>query len=256
MWYVIAILAILVVGFNVLSARYANPHKLIFIFGKKGSGKSTYMVKLMIKHLKHGWTCYTNMGDVNINGVRVFDAQQLANCVPTPHSVLFIDEAGLLWDNRNFKNFDSRLTEFFKLQRKYRCKIYVNSQAFDVDKKIRDLTDSMMLQTNIGNLIGISRPILRKIHLTEATSQADSRIADSLKFGSVFSWSFTWLPRYFKYFNSFEAPKRPAVSFQEVKDGITLLSTRSVLEALRGLSERKKKNDSIRHDQDDDSEQD
>ena len=37
-------------SFVYLSRKYNNPHKLIFIFGKKGSGKSTYMVYLMLRH--------------------------------------------------------------------------------------------------------------------------------------------------------------------------------------------------------------
>lgn len=132
-------------GLAYCSYKYVNPHKLIFIFGKKGSGKSTYMISLMLHHLKRGWNVYTNMGDVCIPGVRVFPIDQLKTCAPEPHSVLFVDEGGLIWDNRGFKSFDKGYTEFFKLQRKYKCKVYINSQDFDIDKKIRQLTDSMVL---------------------------------------------------------------------------------------------------------------
>ena len=48
-------------GYTYLSNKYNNPNKLIFIFGKKGSGKSTYMVSLMLQkprykrlHISHG----------------------------------------------------------------------------------------------------------------------------------------------------------------------------------------------------------
>ena len=64
-------------SFVYLSRKYNNPHKLIFIFGKKGSGKSTYMVYLMLRHLKRGWTVYTNMYDVCIPGVRFMDTASL-----------------------------------------------------------------------------------------------------------------------------------------------------------------------------------
>lgn len=203
-------------GFTIYSSRFSNPYKLIFLFGKKGTGKSTYMVKLMLQHLRRGWHVYTNMADVNIPGVRLFDVAGLTSCTPEPKSVLFIDEAGLIWDSRNFKSFDKGYTEFFKLQRKYHCKVVINSQSFDVDKKLRDLTDSMYLQTNIGNVIGISRPIVRKITLVEATGTSDSRIADNLRFDTIFRWQFTWLPRYFKYFDSFDAPAREPLTFTSV----------------------------------------
>ena len=157
-------------SFVYLFRKYNNPHKLIFIFGKKGSGKSTYMVHLMLRHLKRGWTVYTNMYDVCIPGVRFMDTDSLKTCVPDPHSVLFIDEGGLIWDNRDYKCFDKGYTEFFKLQRKYKCKVYINSQDFDIDKKIRRLIDSMVLMSSIGGFIGVVRPIIRKVALVEASA--------------------------------------------------------------------------------------
>jgi len=41
-----------------------------------------------------------DMYDVCIPGVRFMDTASLKTCVPDPHSVLFIDEGGLIWDNR------------------------------------------------------------------------------------------------------------------------------------------------------------
>lgn len=220
-------------SFSYFSRKYSNPHKLIFIFGKKGAGKSTYMVRLMLDHLHKGWNVYTNMHDVRIDGVRLMDTASLKTCAPEPHSVLFIDEGGLIWDNRGFKSFDKGYTEFFKLQRKYKCKVYINSQDFDIDKKIRQLTDSMVLMSSIGGFIGVVRPIIRKVALVEASAQGESRIADNLKFGSLFSFRFLWLPKYFKYFDSYKAPERPSVTFSTVVSDFTALQAKSPLMALK-----------------------
>ena len=38
---ILFLLAVSLGGFTYLSHKYNNPNKLIFIFGKKGSGKST-----------------------------------------------------------------------------------------------------------------------------------------------------------------------------------------------------------------------
>ena len=84
----------------------------------------------------------------------------------------------------------------------------MNSQSFDVDKKIRDVTDSMILQTAIGNVFTLSRPIRRSVALVEATAQADSRIADNLKFEPLHRWRLYFMPKYFKYVESFNAPER------------------------------------------------
>lgn len=217
------------------SMKYKNPNKLVFIFGKKGSFKSTYMVSLMLKHLKRGWNVYTNMGDVNVSGVRIMHVEDLIDCRPEPHSVLFIDEGGLIWDNRNFKAFNKGYTEFFKLQRKYGCKVYINSQSFDIDKKLRDLTDSMVLMSSIAGCIGVVRPIVRKVALVEASAQGESRIADNLKFGSLFTWRFVWGPSFFKYFDSYAAPERPLLNYRSVVGDLSLLQEKSPRVALKRL---------------------
>ena len=230
-------------GLAYLSNKYNNPNKLIFIFGKKGSGKSTYMVSLMLQHFKRGWNVYTNMTDVVIPGVRVFPIEQLKTCTPEPHSVLFVDEGGLIWDNRGFKSFDKGYTEFFKLQRKYKCKVYINSQDFDIDKKIRQLTDSMVLMNCIAGCIGVVRPILRKVALVEASANGESRIADNLKFGSLFQYRFLWLPKYFKYFDSYKAPERPAIDFKAVPEEVASLAAKTPVSALKTLYKGKTKHE-------------
>ena len=45
---------------NIRTKKYLNPYKLFLVFGKKGSGKSTYLIKLASKYLKRKWLVYTN----------------------------------------------------------------------------------------------------------------------------------------------------------------------------------------------------
>ena len=204
---------VLIVVFSFLSSRYKNNYKLFFIFGKKGAGKSCLMIKKLLEYKKRGWTCYTDM-PVNIPGVRIIKADDLKSTWPDENSALFLDEVGLTWDNRGFKTFDKGFTEFFKLQRKAKCVVYMNSQSFDIDKKIRDVTDGMILQSNIGNIISVSRPIIRKVKLVEATGDSESRIADDLMFDRIWHWKFYYMPRYFKYFHSFDKPSRPPLPYK------------------------------------------
>lgn len=205
-----------------LNRKYSNPYKLIFLFGKKGAGKSCYMVKLMLRYLKKGWHIYTDMSDINIPDVRIISSSDLANFRPEEHSVIFLDEVGISMDNRNFKSFPPGLRDFFKYIRKMECIVYMNSQAFDVDKKVRDTTDSMGLLVCLFGFLSLYRPISRVVTLVDATSQGESRIADNLRFRSVFSWRITYMPRYFKYFNSKEMPARPYLPYIIPLDTIDL----------------------------------
>lgn len=206
----------LILLINLLTRRWRNPYKLFLVFGKKGSGKSTYLVKLAIRYMKKGWEVYTNMSDMTVPGVRLIDVNQVGDFVPIAHSLLLLDEVGMIWDNRNFKNFKPSVRDFFKLQRHYKVVTYLASQTFDIDKKLRDLTDGMILNINVLNVLSIGKTIRRKITLTESTSEAESRIAEDLKFCPFWQWHFTWIPKYAKLFSSFSAPQLSELPWQPV----------------------------------------
>lgn len=207
------VVAALFVIFVYLSFRYRNPYRMTFIFGKKGAGKSCYMVRQMLRYLKHGWNVYTDMEDVRIPGVRIITIKQLEVFRPAPRSAVFLDEVGISMDNRSFKSFPPGLRDFFKYARKMQLVVFMNSQAYDVDKKVRDTTDAMMLMQSIGSFLCICRPIKRSITLTEPSADSESRIADVLKFASFFSWRFYYMPAYFRYFDSKAMPPRPLVKY-------------------------------------------
>ena len=223
----------LIFALNLCSRAFKSPYTLNFLFGKKGAGKTLYMVKLMKRDLKHGWTVYTDVSDINIDGVRVIDSSDLSLFVPEPHSSVYLDEVGISMDNRNYKSFPSGLRDFFKLQRKYKCKVTMNSQAYDVDKKVRDVVDGMALLNDLFGVFTLVRPIVRRVALVEASANGDSRIADNLKFASIFQWSIICKPLYFKYFNTNEAPKRDYIPFREVVKDITLPPKKALKELFK-----------------------
>lgn len=204
--------------FFYLNRKYQNPYKLIFVFGKKGAGKSCYMVRQMLRYLRRGWNVYTDMADIRIPGVRIIDLRHLSEFRPEPKSLVCLDEVGISMDNRNYKSFPPGLRDFFKYVRKMKIVVIMNSQAYDVDKKVRDTTDSMLLLQSIGSLFSIARPIYRGITLTEPSADSESRIADVLRFGSIFSWHVYYMPSYFRYFDSLSMPSRDEISYRTVEN--------------------------------------
>ena len=201
----------------VLSFRYRNPYKLIMVFGKKGSGKTTFLTKTAFRALKAGKPVFST---VFIPGVQLFDVQDIGRMSFPPGSVILIDEVGMIWDNRNFKNFRMDVRDYFKLQRHYRHTVYLFSQTFDVDVKLRNLTDAMYLLRCHMGWLSIARRIRRDIVIVEPTGESESRIADSLEFEPVWlslfgarTIVFTFIPAWVKLFSSFEAPELfPTVS--------------------------------------------
>lgn len=213
--YIVYILGIIHIILKIKNRKFKNPYKLYMIFGKKGSGKSSYLAKLALKYKRKHYNVYTNMDDLSISGIRFIDAKTLGEFVPESNSVILLDEVGMLYDNRNYKEFKPAVRDFFKLQRHYKCIVYLASQSFDIDKKLRDLTDEMYLCTCVSGIYGIIRPITKKITLTEASSFGESRIADNLAFRPIFSWKVNYLPKYAKYFQSFNLPEHKYLEYQK-----------------------------------------
>lgn len=201
--------------------KYKNPYKLFMVFGKKGSGKSAFLVRQAIKYQKKGYIIYTNMADCCLENIRIIDSDCLGDFVPCADSCLLLDEVGMLYDNRNYKNFKTSVRDFFKLQRHYRVVCFLASQTFDIDKKLRDLTDEMYLISNIATALSLVRPIRKTVTLTEATAEGESRIAENLKFRFFTSWRIYWIPNTIKYFESFVAPDRPLLKYVSPENPIS-----------------------------------
>lgn len=213
---------IFIVFFSLWARKYANPYKLIMIFGKKGSGKSTLLTRLAVKYLRQGRLVYSNT-PVYYPGIRLIDANDIGSYTFPPYSVVFLDEVNLLWDNRDWKSFKREVADWFRLQRHYKVTVYLFSQTFDVDVKLRNLTDLMYMCTCHFNVISLARRVNRKLVIVEPTGESEGRITDGyvlqpliLQFFGMRSLYFTWIPHYKKYFKSdLLDDELPEISFQE-----------------------------------------
>lgn len=209
---------------NVL--KYRNPYRLIMIFGKKGSGKTTLLTKLALKYIKKGVPVYTTS---YVPGAYLFNPSEIGMSDFPEDCVIFIDEVGLVWNSRDFKNFGRDVRAYFKYQRHLKHTVYLFSQAFDIDKNLRDLTDSMYIVRCYFNFISVASRVNKKIAVISASesngvsSQGESRIVDDFVvepfilalFGSRI---FTYIPNYVKYFNSYDPlrfGKLPALTYCE-----------------------------------------
>lgn len=209
------IVIVLCIILSFIAKPYQNPYKLIMVFGKKGSGKSTFITKTAINYIKKGITVYST---IPVPGARLFSVQDVGKYTFEPDSVIFIDEVGMIWDNRDFKNFRHDVRDWFKLQRHYRNTVYLFSQTFDIDIKLRNLTDAMYLLKNHMGIISVARRIRRSIVIVNPVGDSESRIADSLEFEPLIlqlfgfkSIIFTWIPSWVKFFDSFSVPDLPPI---------------------------------------------
>ena len=203
--YFISFFVFVMAVFHFLTRKYLNPYKLTMIFGKKGSGKSTLLTKLAIQYQKKGIPVYSTE---KIPGTYLIDPEDVGYVHFPEGSVLLIDEVGMIWDNRNFKNFKPEVRDWFKLQRHRKIRVYLFSQTFDVDKKIRDLTDEMYLIEKKLRVFSYAKRINKRTVLNASTAESPSKLDEDLEFDSFLlfwcgSRKFTYIPKYSKYFDSF-----------------------------------------------------
>lgn len=209
-WFLIC-LFILVFGLigGYYMIKYRNPYKLIMVFGKKGSGKTTFLCKLTQQYIKRGRPVYSTE---YIPGAFKIDPEDVGKYHFPPESVILMDEVGMIYDNRDYKNFKPEVRDYFKLQRHYRHTIYLFSQTFDIDLKLRVLCDKMYLMVNYFGFLSIGKEIKRKIVVVKPSENAESRIADELMITPLLltpfgARIFIFIPRWAKYFDSHSAPE-------------------------------------------------
>lgn len=208
-WYIlIPIFIAILIPFMYLCFKYRNPYKLVMVFGKKGSGKTTFLAKTAYRYIRKGYPVYTTE---KVPGAIQFNVDDIGKITFPENSVLLIDEVGMIWDNRNFKSFKPEVRDYFKYQRHEKHIVYLFSQTFDVDIKLRNLTDCMYLCTCKFGWLSIARKIKRSIVLVQPVGDSESRIADNLEFEPLLLSLFgartlilTFIPRWISLFDSHE----------------------------------------------------
>lgn len=187
------------------------------IFGKKGSGKTTLLTKIALSDLKKGKIVYST---IPIPGTRLFNVKDVGFRQFEEGATVLIDEVGMIWDNRDFKSFKPEVRDYFKLQRQYKNKVVLFSQTFDIDLKLRNLTDEMWLLGNVARIFSIQRKITKKITISNASnnSRGVSDLVDEYKFVGIFGGiKITFIPRYIAFFNSYDPKVMQHIAYTDLK---------------------------------------
>lgn len=241
---IVLIIFILYFIWELTTRKYVNPYTLTIIFGKKGCGKSTLLQKLAHYYHKKGFNVYCNVGDsfdkhvhqIQINDLprlseaghaqykdkntvlrdqiyQEYQKKHITGCAYSikPPAAILCDEINLLWDNRNFKNFSPELQRYFRLQRHYRHVFIGFSQTFDCDKKIRDLSDKLLLCNRVARVWIRTKAYIKKVVVVSPQNENSRETAtmtdDFIPLGFIhdlFSPYQAWLPAWIKKHDSFK----------------------------------------------------
>lgn len=190
--------------FHLLTKKYVQWEKFYFIFGKKGSGKSTTLTKIGINFVKKGYKVYCNF---DMPGTWKFNPRDIGHFKFDDYSIIIIDEMSLLYSNRDFKNMDPKVIEFVQQLRKQHCRLYGASVCFDIDLKLRDQADYLYLMKKYFRVLSVCRMIDKEPALIKANEFSEARITDQL--GFVFplfpgALIISWIPHWAKFYNTWE----------------------------------------------------
>ena len=202
-----------------------HPYVLNVYFGVPGSGKTTfaaYLTKwalheniiirlcrrfnnpisrliLKSKFLKRRIDVYSN---VPITGAYKLDAKKDIGFYHIENAKIIIDEAGIEYNNRNFKTFPPESIYFYKYHRHYETSVDVFSQSYeDMDITLRRLAQNFyVVRKSLVPFCVVARRIRRKVGVDENTKQ----IADLYAMGlAILDTKRIFSPPLWKLFNSF-----------------------------------------------------
>ena len=219
---VLLIIALFLAGSFVVwelsTRKYINPYKLHFFIGKKGSGKSTVLTKIAIQAMKKGKTVFSTEP---IPGTYILRPEDIGFYEFPKGSIILIDEVSLVWPNRDWKKLKGEVVEWFRLQRHRKLTVYLFSQTFDADIKIRDQSDSLWLVTKKARVFSFARRIEKNITIRQGTAEAPSTLAEDYAFVPLLqrnAFKLTYIPKWSKYFDSFVTPELSVKEF-ELREG-------------------------------------
>lgn len=172
--------------------------------------RHNFVSQWLFDHSRCGYPVWSN---VPITGSYAVDAQKDLGRRLISGGRLIIDEAGVEFNNRNFKSFPQETIYFFKYHRHYKLAVDVLSQSYeDMDITIRRLARHMYVvkQSLIPGFVCIRR-IRRRVGIDDSTHQ----IIDEYSWGlPVLDSRWIFSRPLYKLFNSYSCKTLPDEPFR------------------------------------------
>lgn len=179
-------------------------------FGVPGCGKTTLAAYIVTECNRSNIPVYSN---VPITGAYKLDIEDIGIYLLQDCHII-IDEAGIDYNNRNYKKMADSTIKFFKYHRHYGASIDIFSQSYeDMDITLRRLCQKYYLvKRSIIPGVTVIKPIKKYIGIDNTTKQ----IIDQFEFYKWYQFSNKRIVRrkYYKLFNSWSRPQLPEKDFE------------------------------------------
>ena len=204
----LVILSIFMLWIIIGNLRQKSGNTFDIYFGVPGSGKTTFAAYLAKKRIKRKGTVLSN---VNIKGCYEIQKSDIGHYM-IQNCLLLIDEAGVDYNNRNYKKFSDEEVYFYKYHRHYNVDIAIFSQGYDdMDKKLRTLaTRYYIVKRSLLPGFIKRKLITKKLGIDNNTKQ----IIDEYSF-AIFGTKYIYCPKLWKMFNSCTYKDLPIKEFHK-----------------------------------------
>jgi len=172
-------------------------------FGVPGAGKTTIAAALTKKHVRKKIPVYSN---VPITGAYKLEPHLDIGRYMLEKCLIIIDEAGIDYNNRSYKNLSQEEIRYFKYHRHYKASVVIFSQSYDdMDITLRRLAQRYyVVKRSIIPFVVLRKTIGRKVGINETTHD----IQDQYFFKPLGTKRY-FAPRYWKYFNTYSHKTLP-----------------------------------------------
>ena len=214
-----------------------HPHVLNVYFGVPGSGKTTfaaYLTKwalhenpiitfcrkhrnpitsliLSSRYLKRRIAVYSN---VPITGAYRLDAKADIGFYMIQNAKIIIDEAGIEYNNRNYKSFPQEAIYFYKYHRHYKVSVDVFSQSYeDMDVTLRRLAQNFfVVRRSLVPFCVVALRIRRRVGVDVQTKQIQDLYSMGLP---ILDTKRIFAPSLWKMFNSYSRKELPKKEWEK-----------------------------------------
>lgn len=237
----------LIVVYDKLTRPFLEDSRFLMLIGKPGCGKSTLLTqfayeafmqhkhvfssepisvlvpnpaiprllrlpRLLLKRIKKGKTENETDEKIRLESV-VIDPKNLWRYQFPRGSVVLIDEIGVLFQNRRYKEFDERLVAHFKRYRHDHVTYIVASQSMDTDIVIRRVISEYWLLSKKMRIFTIAKRLVLTPRKFQGSPGNPSTIEDDMVEDPKMVRFVTkgikicFIPRWSKMFDSYEIPE-------------------------------------------------
>lgn len=138
--------------------------------------------------------------------------------------IILVDEAGVEFNNRDYKNLSHDLIKYLKYHRHFRCQMVFFSQSYeDMDITIRRLAQRYYLVKKTLFSFITHRFVVRRIKKHISIQKETKQIIDAYEFVPLSRFRFSGR-KYFKLFNSYETYPLPEYSTKTITTGRSIKS--------------------------------